>query len=90
MHATPTARTEDFQQYGFIHMDMGHRGWARICTSARGRERQLALAATTNHLNDGLFRPEPDSKPAGMQTKHRNSRSVCLTGTRITARCRAV
>jgi hypothetical protein len=41
MHGSPTARTEDFRQYGFIHMDMGHRGW-----TSHVHERSRALAAT--------------------------------------------
>ncbi len=45
--------------------------WAGLefARAHRGRERQLALAATTNHLNDGLFRPEPDSMPGGDTNK---------------------
>jgi hypothetical protein len=48
MHGSPTARTEDFPQYVFIHMDLGLWGWARMCTSARGRGRwrPQAQAAT--------------------------------------------
>jgi hypothetical protein len=46
MHASPTARTEDFRQYGSIHTDMGHWGWTRIRMNARGRGRPRALAAT--------------------------------------------
>ena len=55
MHGSPTARTEDFPQYVFIHMDMGLWGWARMGMSARGRGRgrPQAQAATVRSQEAG-------------------------------------
>ena len=55
MHGSPTARTEDFPQYVFIHMDMGLWGWARMGMSARGRGRgrPQAQAATVRSQDAG-------------------------------------
>jgi len=52
MHGRPTARTEDFRQYGFIHMEMGLRG-----QGSHVHERSRARAAT----GAGCDRAEPDA-----------------------------
>ena len=50
MHGRPTARTEDFRQYGFIHMEMGLRG-----QGSHVHERSRARAAA----GAGCDRAEP-------------------------------